>query len=546
MPSGGRMQKKSFVKGAAILAAAGLIVKLIGAVYRIPLSNIVGADAMGYYEVVYRYYAWLLVISSAGLPTAISRMVAQRVCCQDYRGAHQVFRTAFFLLLGIGVVTTLFMFFGADLLSGITYAKTAAEEIPKQALSFRALAPSLLLVSLMCAYRGYLQGLQLMTGTAASQVMEQVGKLGFGLVIAHQMIGDGPQYAAMGALIGVSISELLGLVVIYFFYARQRPWLRRQIARSPKRSLPAFGAVAKRLGAIALPITIGASIMPLTGIIDSALVIRILQDIGFAVTQARLAYSLLYSFVTPIINMPAVLTVALAMSLVPAISGYLAQRDYRSVQQAASTGMKLAITIGTPCSVGMFVLARPILAMLFHDLPEEQLALAAELMQTACVGVVFLSLVQTLTGIIQGMGRQNVPVLNLLFGGIIKVVVMVILTRIERINIQGAAVSTVACYAAAGILDMVYLIRKARLKVNAWDMFGKPILASGLMGAAVHFAYQALPQGFGDTKATLVAVVAGVALYALLAVVLRFFSREDLALIPGGARLTKLLYRGRK
>lgn len=540
------MQEKSFVKGAAILAAAGLLVKLIGAVYRIPLSNIVGADAMGYYEVVYRYYSWLLVISSAGLPTAISRMVAQRVSCQDYRGAHQVFRTAFVLLLGIGVATSLFMFFGADLLSGITYAKTAAQEVPKQALSFRALAPSLLLVSLMCAYRGYLQGLQRMTGTAASQVMEQAGKLAFGLVIARQMMSRGAEYAAMGALIGVSISELLGLIVIYVFYARQRPWLRRRIARSPKRNMPTFGAVAKRLGAIALPITIGASIMPLTGIIDSALVIRILQGIGFPVAQARMAYSLLYSFVTPIINMPAVLTVALAMSLVPAISGYLARQDFRSVQQAAATGMKLAITIGTPCSVGMFVLARPILAMLFQDLPQAQLTLAAELLQTACVGVVFLSLVQTLTGIIQGMGKQNVPVANLLFGGVIKVVVMVLLTRVEHINIQGAAVSTVACYAAAGILDMVYLIKKAKLKINAWDMFGKPIMASGLMGAAVHFSYRALSAGWGNTKATLAAVAAGVVLYGLLAGGMRFFSKEDLALIPGGARLSRLLYRGRR
>ncbi len=535
------MEKKSFLRGAAVLAAAGLLVKFIGAVYRIPLNNIVGVNGMRYYDIVYRYYTWLLVISSAGLPTAISKLVSERVTLGDYRGARTVFRAAFRLLLIIGVSTTLVMYFGAHFLASISYPAADTEEIAKQALSFRALSPALLFVSLMCAYRGYLQGMQRMTGTAASQIMEQLGKLGIGFTLAFQFLERGPEYAAMGALIGVSASELLALIVIWAFYMRRRAELLAQAARTPRpRTKPTFG-ISKQILAIAIPVTIGASVMPIAGIVDSALIIRVLQGIGYTVGAAGEAYSLLYSFVTPIINMPAVLTSALAMSLVPAISSFMAQKDYKRVRSAARTGMKLAFIIGMPCCAGLFVLAQPILSMLFSTLTQTQLTVAAGLLRTACIGVVFLSLVQTLTGVIQGLGRPNVAVVNLLFGGILKVATLLILMYRPQINIQGAAVSTVVCYAVAGILDAVYLVRKTDLNLNLYDVFGKPILSSVVMGVLVGASYGVLSKSISNTAATLVSVLLGVVLYAATAIGLKMFSPDDLKFIPGGTRLKRLL-----
>lgn len=530
------MGKKSFVKGAAILAVAGLIVKIIGAIYRIPLSNIIGSNGMSFYEVAYPYYSALLVISSAGLPTAISKMVSERVTLGDYRGAHQVFNTALKMLLIIGVVTATLMFFGAGLL-------VSGTPLPEAALSLRALAPALLFVSLMCAYRGYLQGLQLMTGTAVSQVVEQIGKLGVGFALASMMLAKGPQYAAMGALIGVSISELLALAIIAAFYWAHKKDLKRAIKSSPKVQLPRSRRVATGLLSIAIPVTIGASIMPITGIVDANMIMTILMDINFSLSQAMSAFTALRSYVTPLINMPAVLSAALAMSLVPAISASMARRDYKAVKRAARTGMKLALLIGTPCAAGLFVLAKPIIGMLFRHLTEEQLLLAADLMHTAAIGVIFLSLVQTMTGVLQGMGKANVPVFNLIFGGILKVVTMLILTRIPSINIQGAAVSTVVCYAAAGILDTIYTVRKTGMRLNLWDVFGKPLFSSGVMGVTVYLVHSALAKTGHETIATLAAVLIGVCVYAVLLIVLKAFSEEDLKLIPGGSRLKKLLIR---
>ena len=499
---------------------------------------------MRYYDIVYRYYTWLLVISSAGLPTAISKLVSEHVTLGDYRGARTVFRAAFRLLLIIGVSTTLVMYFGAHFLASISYPAADTAEIAKQALSFRALSPALLFVSLMCAYRGYLQGMQRMTGTAASQIMEQLGKLGIGFTLAFQFLKRGPEYAAMGALIGVSASELLALIVIWAFYMRRRAGLMAQAARTPRaRTKPTFGGISKQILAIAVPVTIGASVMPIAGIVDSALIIRVLQGIGYTVGAAGEAYSLLYSFVTPIINMPAVLTSALTMSLVPAISSFMAQKDYKRVRSAARTGMKLALIIGMPCCAGLFVLAQPILSMLFSTLTQTQLTVAAGLLRTACVGVVFLSLVQTLTGVIQGLGRPNVAVVNLLFGGILKVATLLILMYRPQINIQGAAVSTVVCYAVAGILDAVYLVRKTDLNLNLYDVFGKPLLSSVVMGVLVGASYSVLSKSISSTAATLVSVFLGVVLYAAAVIGLKMFSPEDLAFIPGGTRLKRLLGR---
>ena len=535
------MEKRSFVRGAAILAIAGLIVKFIGAVYRIPLSNIVGVEAMSYYDIVYRYYTWLLVISSAGLPTAISELVSERATLGDYRGARSVFKAAFRLLLIIGVATTLIMFAGADALASISYPAEATAEIAKQALSFRALAPALLFVSVMCAYRGYLQGMQQMVGTAFSQVAEQIGKLAIGFALAIHFLPQGPEYAAMGALIGVSGSELVGLIVIWVFYLRRKNEFSLQIAAAPRsKEKSSFNSISKKILAIAVPVTIGAPVMPVVGIIDSALIIRVLGSIGYTIKEASSAYSLLYSFVTPIINMPAVLTSALAMSLVPAISAYMAKKDVKRVRSAGRTGLKLAFIIGTPCAMGLFVLAEPILGMLYHSLTPTELKLAAELLQTACIGVVFLSIVQTLTGIIQGLGRPTIPVINLVFGGVLKVVTMLVLMHRPEINIQGAAVSTVVCYASAGILDIIYLVRKTGMKLNLYDVFGKPILSSALMGILVMFLYRAIVDHASQTVATLGSVLAGVILYAVLAVVLRMFSADDLQFIPGGNRLRKV------
>lgn len=528
------MEKKkvSFVQGAAILGIAGLIVKVIGAAFRIPLANTIGLIGTSYYDTAYPYYSWLLVISSSGLPTAISKMVSERVTLGDYRGAHRVFTTAMQILCCIGLLTSILMFFGSDYIARL-------HMLPEAAYCFKALAPALFFVALMCAYRGYMQGMQQMVPTAISQVVEQVGKLAVGLTLAFMLLDAGPEYAAMGALIGVTVSELLALIYVMLSYRRRWPKIRARLERSVRREAE---PVAARLMAIALPITIGASISPLASVVDSALIIRILLKLGYAKETAQTAFSLMRTNVATLTNMPGVLTMALAMSLVPAISAFSAKRDHAGVQDTARLGLKLALIIGLPCAVGLFVLASPILSMLYPNLTEGELTLAVDLMHTSSIGVIFLSLVQSMTGVIQGMGKPNVPVFNLFIGFVLKVASLLALMNIPQINIQGAAVSTVVCYAFAGIADTIYVIRRAKLRLGLVDVLLKPVLSSGVMGFVVFMIYSFMQEMEHQVLPTLAAVAVGVFAYGVMAIYFRFFTREELAYIPGGQRIRKLMY----
>lgn len=542
--------KKSFVAGAAILGVAGLIVKVIGAVYRIPLANIVGESGMAYYEVAYPYYSWLLVISSAGLPTAVSKLVSERIARGDGVGAKNVFKAAMQLLAAIGIVTTIVLFAASSGIASLSGAAPAK-------FSLMALSPALLFVSIMCAYRGYLQGMQCMTGTAISQVIEQVFKLIAGFGLAFYFIKtqpNRPELAAMGALIGVSISELIALIVIKFYYSIN---LRR--GNLPITSLSNNRMMGRSMGGrsiirnlliLAIPITIGASIMPITGIADSVFIINILESKNLAVLgnielaneAARTAYTVLRSYVTPLINMPAVLTLSLSMSLVPAISQAIAKKEKRTVRAASGTGIKLAMFIGAPCTAGLFVLGGPIMSMLYYAVRNnsERFIQAQQVMYIAAIGVLFLSLVQTLTGIIQGMGKPRIPVYFLAIGGVVKVVSMLLIMNFTNLGILGAALSTVLCYAVAGIADTVYVIRQTRMSISFLDTFIKPIFSSLLMGIVVWLVYDLTSASGHMSIATVISVAAGVITYVLAIVLLRPFTASDMDFIPKGEKLKQL------
>lgn len=550
-----KTKKSSFVTGAAILGIAGLLVKIIGAVYRIPLTNIVGSDGMAYYEVAYPYYSWLLVISSAGIPTAVSKLVSERIALGDGIGAKRVFKASLKLLFVIGIITSVLLF----ALSG-SIAKLSNAEAAKY--SFMALAPALFFVSIMCAYRGYLQGMQCMTGTAISQIAEQIFKLIFGFSLAYyfvKMQPDRPELAAMGALLGVSISELIALVIIYIYYRRN---IRKGtlavcpllIEQRVKRG-PTMKTIVKRLLIIAIPITIGASIMPITGIADSAFIINILEKknlaagmlaesdtLPTAISAARQSYTVFRSYVTTLTNMPAVLTLALSMSLVPAISEACARKDRNTVKNASSTGIKLAMLIGAPCAVGLFVIGGPVMKLLYSELSSNSdlYREAVDVMYYASIGVLFLALVQTLTGIIQGLNKPRVPVYFLAIGGAIKVISMLLLMNFTSLGIRGAALSTVLCYAFAGIADTIYLIKTAKLDISYIDTFIKPIFASVLMGLLVWGIYSLVANTGRTVVATMLSVVVGVIAYCILIIALHPLCSSDFDFIPKGAKLKKL------
>ncbi|MFA5675281.1 MAG: polysaccharide biosynthesis protein [Christensenellales bacterium] len=531
-------KQKSFVKGAAILGAAGLAVKVIGAFFRVPLTNIIGAEGLANYQVAYPTYALLLVISSAGLPAAISRIVSERVTLGDYRGAHRTFQTAFRMLLVFGVITTSLMFSFSDIIAG-------ASKIPSAHLSLKMIAPSLFFVSVLSAYRGYFQGLQMMFPTALTQIVEQAVKLGAGIYLASLWVGKGVEYGAAGALLGVTISEILALVVIIFIYNRKKRQiskLRRQspgLMHRPKRS-SAFELVS-----IAVPITLGACVMPIVNFIDTAIVTNTLSAIDYSAfnpLSPTASFGVLTGAVNTLVNMPAVLSLALCMSLVPAISEARAKNDDIALSSRSGMGFKLALLIGLPCSVGLYLLAEPVITLLYsRGLNANEIAVGAQLLKTLSVGVLFLTMLQSMTGVLQGAGLQWVPFFSLLIGAGVKLAVSLVLIKIPSVNVNGAAIGTAACYGIAALINTIVVLARTRARVRIASGLLTPLLSAAVMGVVVHFMYRSLLPELGGAYTVIACIATAVLVYVAMLFFTGALKKNDMAFIPGGGRITRFI-----
>lgn len=528
--------KDTFVKGAVLLGVAGLICKIIGAFYRVALVNILTAPGMSYYEMAYPIYSFLLVLSTAGLPTAISKLVSEKVAIDDYRAAHKTFQTAYKTLFYIGIITMALMFLGAPLYANMYNLKEGVH-------SLRAIAPALFFVSIISAYRGYFQGLQIMTPTALSQLVEQVGKLVVGFGFATYFFQYGMEYGAMGALLGVTISEFLAMVLLVIMYnvhkgdIKKNMHLYRYTRREPGKDM------LKRIFMVALPITIGASIMPFAGMIDGYISMNLLGVAGYSQEGAKQLYGVYAGAITSIVNMPAVISLSIGISMVPAISAAIAKNDLKRARSTSSIGLKLAILFGLPCAVGMYFVAEPILNLLYKSLSSYELPIAVRLLRIMSFAVLFLTVVQIMTSVIQGYGKYKVPVITLALGSLINIVVSATLAMRPYFNIAGVAIGTLVCYAFAGICNTIYVFYISGTPFKIMDYIIKPIFASGLMGAIVYFMFPVLSKFAGSNVALLLTIVVAAIIYLITIIVIGAINSEDMDYMPGGGRMRNMLYK---
>lgn len=545
-------QSKSFVKGAAILGAAGLIVKILGAVFRIPLGNMVSETSMAYYQPAYYIYTFFIVIATSGIPVAISRMVSERAVQGDYKGAHRAFKVSAYLMFGIGVVSFVILFFGAGAISGAMHS-------PNAKYPMMVIAPALLMVPLMAAYRGYFQGMQNMNPTAVSQVIEQVFRVGCGLTLAYVFYrsadtflawtGSNPVAAsdvkgAMGAISGATIGSAAGLALIIFIYTRSRKAIHHRMQSHPDTVFEETGDILKKVLIIAVPITIGAAVMPIMNMVEVPIINGRLLAAGYTAEEADVLYGTLSGYVMSLINLPQVLTAALAMSLVPMITSVFTQKDTKALHENTVLGMRIAMMIGLPCAVGMAVLSHPIMLLLYPAKPQVADNSAACLTILA-IGIIFLSVVQTLTAILQGVGKQMVPVINLLIAVVIKIVVTFILVGIPALNIKGAAIGTTVAYLAAAVLDILAVKKYVGVSFPPGLCYARPAAATLIMGAFAWIVYKVLTMVLGtgiagSGIATMAAIALAACLYAVLLIVTKSCTREDLLHMPKGQKLAAL------
>lgn len=532
------MSKKSFMKGAVILAMAGIIVKILGAFFRIPLANIIGDTGMSYYQTAYPVYVLLLAISTAGIPTAIARLVSEKTAEGNHREAYRVFRLSLGLLVVIGVSTCLVLFIGAPFFAGFT----SAHAVP----AIRAIAPALLLISVMAAFRGYFQGLQDMMPTAVSQIAEQFFRVAAGLTLAFVLVSQGLDLAAAGASFGAAAGGFFGLIAILAIFAYKRKELMKTVRQTPEGAgMEAASSILKRIVLIAVPITIGAAIMPIMSMIDLVIVPERLINAGYSAAQANSLYGQLSGFSAPVINIPQVITQSIALSLVPAVAAAHQMGDKERLRSETELGLRMAMIIAFPCSVGIAVLSKPLMLLLYPT-QQASAASAAGSLAVLGVGVIFLSSVQTLTGVLQGIGKQMVPVLNLAVGAVIKVILTYVLTGISVFNIKGAAAGTVCAYLTASLLNMRAAGRYTGASFSRSLTVIRPGAAALLMGLIVWIVYHILSGITGNVIASAGAVGAGMVTYAVLVFAFRVITEEELESIPKAAKLLGMIRRIKK
>ncbi|GAB6086795.1 putative polysaccharide biosynthesis protein [Alkaliphilus crotonatoxidans] len=483
---------KSFLKGAFILAAAGLFAKFLGIFFKIPLQHLLHDEGMGLFGLPYPIYTVLLSVSLIGFPAAISKIISEKIALGDEAGADKVFRVSFFMLLVIGLGSSLFLLFCANTIIRLL-------DWPQEAYySVMGLAFAPLLVSIMSAFRGYFQGMQIMHPTAVSQIIEQIGRVVVGLSLAYVTIEMGIGFAAGAASFGATGGALLGTVVLLVYYLKYR---KNKVKKGRSINRDTAWAIVKRLTWLALPITIGAVLSSVMGVIDSVIVHSRLIQSGYTLEGATILYGRLTGKATTLMNVPLTFSMAMSASLVPAVSESLSKRRLMELTDKITSGIKTTIIIALPATVGLSLLSEEIVHLLWGSNEA-----GGDILKIVALNVIFIALAQTLTGILQGMNRVFIPVFNLLIGVLVKLVVSYILLA-SHLNIIGTVIGTICSYFVIMALNFLQLRRLIKFKMSPLELFIKPGLATLVMAACVKGAFHFI---YGVTLREAVATLGGI------------------------------------
>ena len=522
---------KKFLKGATVLALAGILSKFLGAIFRLPLTNLIGAVGMSYYGVAYSVYSFFLIIAIAGFPVAISRMVSERTALGEYRNAYKTYKVSLSLMTVIGAISFVICFFGADSIA-------TAMGNPGAALSLKAISPVLLFAPLVSSYRGYFQGQQTMTPTAVSEVTEQMFRVIVGLSLSFVFVKRGLKEASAGATFGASagsVAAFLLLLCIFFIKRKSRKSLLEKSIGKEENSKKIF----KELLYIAIPITIGSAIMPMMSMIDSVIIMNRLQQTGWSIKMSKTLYGLITGFCNPLIAFPQVFTDAVSISLVPAVTAAFALRNRKELEEQVKIGIKMMMVVSCPCAIGLIVLAKPILQLLY-PFQTDAAFMAVHTLQVLSFGIVCLSIMRTFASTLQGIGKMNIPVINLAIGAVAKVILTYTLVGIPKINVNGAAIGTVAAYMIAAFLNFRSVKKYTKVKIKSSEVFIRPLLAAVIMGVAAYFTYKVCLLILSQSISTIIAIIIAMVVYFVMVFMLKCMTRDEILRLPKGNLLLML------
>ncbi|HCF48921.1 MAG TPA: polysaccharide biosynthesis protein [Syntrophomonas sp.] len=512
--------RQSFLKGALILSVAGAISKILGAVYRIPLARLIGAEGIGLYQMAYPIYTTILALATAGVPVAISILIARKET-QGFPGeSRRILRVSLLLLTVFGLLLTLVV---------IASSKFLAWYVLKDGRAYYAIvavAPAIFLAALMSVFRGYFQGQQSMIPTAVSQVVEQIFRVTAVLFLAYLLYPRGLEFAAAGATFGAVVGGIGGLLVLVVFYNWHRQQQKQAGLNLLHTSTPPW-TLATEMVRLAVPVSFGAVVLPLVQMLDAVIVPGRLLALNYSTSQATALYGYLAGMAAVLISLPTIFTISISTSLVPAISEALTKQDRRLLNERLNHGFRAGMMISFPAAAGLYILAFPICDLLYGHaeagVPLEPLAFSA----------IVLAAFQISSAGLQGIGRPEIAMRHLIITGVLKVIFNYSLTSVPALNIRGAAIGTVLAFTLGSLLNIISLKKSTGIQYEIGRMF-KLILATLIMALSTRsFYYWLLGFDIGSHIATLLAVLCGMIVYLILLILTREMDYDMLKRLRG-------------
>ena len=527
----------SFMNNVLILMFAQIMVKVLGLVYKFVITNFegFGDTGLGYYSAGYQMYSILLALSSIGIPGVVSKLVSERIAIEDKKGAQRIFKICMAFFVGLGAILSIGLFVGAE------YVATAIFNVPDTKYVMQVLAPAIAFVSASAVFRGYFAGQNDMKPTSYSQIIEQFLNCVLSITFVYALLGKEAHIMAAGGNLSTTLAILLTFVYLIAYYKKKKIKTDEK-QESPEESITSI-QLLKKILAISIPVTISSIISVVNPLIDSATVSRCIQTAfanAYPIKEQLEAFAMsktgILAKVDTLVNLPTAINVAFSTALVPAISGALAQKDYETASKRMTFSMFASFLIVLPCAAGFIALAQPILNLIYPSAND-----GAQVLMIFSIPMIFIALNQTINGGLYGLNKTHVPAIALAVGAIIKFVLNIVLISNPNIEIMGAGISSIICQLVAFLITVIVLCKNIKIEFKLGRMIIAPIIVATFMGICTYFINQVLNVIISPTISTIISIILGGAIYIISIFVFRILNKNDIMMIPFGAKIYNLL-----
>ena len=512
--------KNNFIMQAGILAAAGIISRIIGLLYRGPLQSVIGNLGLGYYQSAYNYYTIILLISSYSIPSAISKAIAQKLGEKEYRNAHRLFHGAMIYVLVVGGIASLFLFFGAGL-----FVSGAAVTV------LRTFAPTIFVYGILGVLRGYFQAHKSMAQTSVSQILEQIANavvsVGAAYLLIQMFMGTmevpadqagqvmRATYGAVGSALGTGVGVLVALLFMAGVYALNRGMLLRRVQRDRHEHVDSYGQIFKTITLVVTPFILSTAVYNLSSTVNNSI------------------YTKWYPSLR---NLDTV-----SSAMIPSVAQLMAARDVKGAREKIGLAVKTTMVISIPCAVGLFVLAKPVISLLFTNKTAEELNLAAALLMTLSLSVIFYALSTLNSSILQGLGKVNTPIINAGISLVVQTVAAVLLLMFTSLDLYSIAIANTLYSGMMCVLNQWAVRRAVGYRQEIVKTFVIPVFAAAFMGAAAWAIYEGLYMVTKSMRISVIpAIMIAAVVYFVMLILMRGITEQELRSFPKGYLLVKV------